>query len=70
MSAELVIWADEMFKDGKPNPAAYDKLEAIRDILTMGGRTLVQGALGWIWAKSDITIDSGFQNGKTNRRKR
>ncbi|NLK65707.1 MAG: aldo/keto reductase [Tissierellia bacterium] len=59
------FWADEMFKDGKPNPAAYDKLEAIRDILTMGGRTLVQGALGWIWAKSDITIPiPGFKTVK------
>lgn len=32
------------------------KLDAIRDILTSGGRTLVQGALGWIWARSDSTI--------------
>ncbi|MBB2184651.1 aldo/keto reductase [Lachnospiraceae bacterium MD1] len=45
-----------IFKDGKPNPAAYDKLTAIRDILTTGGRTLVQGSLAWIWAKSGVTI--------------
>lgn len=58
-------WVESIFKDGKPNSAAYDKLEAIRDILTMGGRTLVQGALGWIWAKSDITIPiPGFKTVK------
>jgi aryl-alcohol dehydrogenase-like predicted oxidoreductase len=45
-----------IFKDGKPNPAAYDKLTAIRDILTTGGRTLVQGSLAWIWAISGVTI--------------
>lgn len=45
-----------IFKDGKPNPAAYDKLTAIRDILTTGGRTLVHGSLAWIWAKSGVTI--------------
>lgn len=30
--------------------------EAIRDVLTSGGRTVVQGALCWLWAKSDCTI--------------
>ena len=32
------------------------KLNILRDILTSEGRTLVQGALAWIWARSDITI--------------
>jgi len=32
------------------------KFEAIRDILTSGGRTVVQGALCWLWAKSPCTI--------------
>jgi aryl-alcohol dehydrogenase-like predicted oxidoreductase len=32
------------------------KLEAIREALTEGGRTLAQGALSWIWAKSAATI--------------
>ena len=32
------------------------KLQELRDILTAGGRTLTQGALGWIWAKSGQTI--------------
>jgi len=29
---------------------------ALRDALTVGGRTMVQGALGWIWARSAVTI--------------
>jgi aryl-alcohol dehydrogenase-like predicted oxidoreductase len=33
-----------------------NQLEAIRDILTSNGRSLVQGALAWIWARSEKTI--------------
>lgn len=33
-----------------------DRLEAVRDILTSGGRTLTQGALAWIWGRSQQTI--------------
>lgn len=33
-----------------------DQLDKIRDILTSNGRTLVQGALAWIWARSEKTI--------------
>lgn len=32
------------------------KLEALREILTSGGRTLAQGALAYIWAKSETTL--------------
>jgi aryl-alcohol dehydrogenase-like predicted oxidoreductase len=32
------------------------KLESIRDVLSSNGRTLVQGALSWIWARSEKTI--------------
>jgi aryl-alcohol dehydrogenase-like predicted oxidoreductase len=35
---------------------AFENLGAIRDILTSGGRTLAQGALAWVWARSPITI--------------
>jgi len=31
-------------------------LDAVREILTMKGRTLAQGALAWIWARSPCTI--------------
>lgn len=46
----------EGFKDGKPNPEWLKKLDAIREILTSGGRTLAQGALAWIWGRSEKTI--------------
>jgi aryl-alcohol dehydrogenase-like predicted oxidoreductase len=29
---------------------------ALRDVLTSGGRTMAQGAIAWIWARSDRTI--------------
>ena len=32
------------------------KLDAVRDILTSGGRTLAQGSLAWIWARSPMTV--------------
>jgi aryl-alcohol dehydrogenase-like predicted oxidoreductase len=32
------------------------KLDALRRVLTSDGRTLVQGALAWIWARSERTI--------------
>jgi aryl-alcohol dehydrogenase-like predicted oxidoreductase len=28
----------------------------VRDVLSSGGRTVAQGALAWIWARSDLTI--------------
>jgi aryl-alcohol dehydrogenase-like predicted oxidoreductase len=53
------------FLDGKPNPDWLTRLEAIRDILTSGGRTLAQGALAWLWARSDATLPiPGFKNVK------
>jgi aryl-alcohol dehydrogenase-like predicted oxidoreductase len=33
-----------------------ENLEAIRGILTSGGRTLAQGALAWLWARNRHTI--------------
>ncbi len=51
------------FKDGKPNQDWLDKLASIRDVLTSSGRTLAQGALAWIWARSEKTIPiPGFKN--------
>jgi aryl-alcohol dehydrogenase-like predicted oxidoreductase len=44
------------FKNGQPNQEWFDKMEAIRDILTSEGRTLAQGALAWLWARSETTI--------------
>lgn len=40
-----------------------EKLSKIRDILTSEGRSLAQGALGWLWARSLQTIPiPGFKN--------
>ena len=51
------------FKDGKPNPEWFNKLNSIREILTSSGRTLAQGALAWIWARSEKTIPiPGFKS--------
>jgi aryl-alcohol dehydrogenase-like predicted oxidoreductase len=33
-----------------------EKLQDIRDVLTSDGRTLAQGALGWLWARSEKTV--------------
>jgi aryl-alcohol dehydrogenase-like predicted oxidoreductase len=44
-------WSKERFFD-----PTYDKLEAIREILCSGGRSLTQGALAWIWGRSPQTI--------------
>jgi aryl-alcohol dehydrogenase-like predicted oxidoreductase len=44
------------FKDGKPVPEFLKMLDSVKEILTSNGRTLVQGALAWIWGKSDSTI--------------
>ena len=46
----------QYFKDGQPNPEWLKKLEAIQKILTSNGRTLAQGALAWIWARSGQTV--------------
>jgi aryl-alcohol dehydrogenase-like predicted oxidoreductase len=32
------------------------QLDAVREILTCDGRTLAQGALGWLWARSSPVI--------------
>ncbi len=44
------------FKNGKPNPEWLAKVQTVREILTQGGRTLSQGAIGWLWARSEKTI--------------
>jgi aryl-alcohol dehydrogenase-like predicted oxidoreductase len=44
------------FDGGHPAPAWLDRLDAIREVLTGGGRTLAQGALGWLLARSPRTV--------------
>src|ERR687885_1862349 len=45
----------QYFQDGRPNPEWLARLEAVREILTSGGRSLAQGALAWIWGRSERT---------------
>jgi aryl-alcohol dehydrogenase-like predicted oxidoreductase len=44
------------FRGGRPNPEWMTKRNAVREILTSGGRTVAQGALAWLWARSQQTI--------------
>jgi aryl-alcohol dehydrogenase-like predicted oxidoreductase len=44
------------FKDGKLNPEWMALRDAILEILTSEGRTVAQGALAWIWARTPLTI--------------
>jgi aryl-alcohol dehydrogenase-like predicted oxidoreductase len=44
------------FVGGQANPEWLAKLEAIRGVLTSDGRTLAQGALAWLWGRSEQTI--------------
>ena len=44
------------FSGGRPAPDWLARLDAVRDVLTSGGRTLAQGALGWLLARSPRTV--------------
>lgn len=51
------------FRDGRPDQDSLDRLAAIREILTSNGRTLAQGALGWVLARSHRTLPiPGFKS--------
>ncbi len=53
------------FKNGIPSAEYTAKINAVREVLTNGGRTLAQGALGWLWARSVKTIPiPGFRTVK------
>lgn len=43
-------------QQGQPNPRMLAILAAIREIVTRDGRTMAQGALAWLWARSASTI--------------
>lgn len=46
----------DYFEGGRPNPRFLRKLDSVRELLQTDGRSLVQGALGWLWSKSDRNI--------------
>ncbi|MDT0344587.1 aldo/keto reductase [Streptomyces litchfieldiae] len=45
-----------LFRDGGVAPEWQARFDAVRDILTSGGRTPAQGALAWLWARSPRTV--------------
>jgi aryl-alcohol dehydrogenase-like predicted oxidoreductase len=56
-------WLTAFDPDGRPRREFLDALAAIRECLTEGGRTLAQGALGWLWARAEHTIPiPGFKS--------
>lgn len=44
------------FAGGRAAPEWLARLDAVRDVLTSGGRTLAQGALSWVLARSPRTV--------------
>ena len=51
------------FKDGKPESEFLARSKALRESLTQGGRTPVQGALAWLWARHPQVVPiPGFKN--------
>ncbi len=44
------------FKDGRITDDHLAQLDAVRSILTSGGRSLAQGAIAWLWARSDSAV--------------
>ena len=49
-------WSEFFTADGEPEPAWLERLAAIREILTSDGRTVAQGAIAWLWARSATTV--------------
>jgi aryl-alcohol dehydrogenase-like predicted oxidoreductase len=53
------------FKDGKASADYMKKVDAIREILTSNGRSISQGAIAWLWARSPKTVPiPGFRTVK------
>lgn len=44
------------FRNGRPAPEFLARRDAVREILTSGGRTVAQGALAWCWGRSPRTV--------------
>ncbi|MEP3115136.1 aldo/keto reductase [Nisaea sp.] len=46
----------DYFQDGRPGAKYLASLAAVHELLTQGGRTLAQGSLCWLMAKSELHI--------------
>lgn len=49
------VWM-HYFEDGQPAAGYLEMLDRVREILMSGGRSLVQGAIAWLWARSEANI--------------
>jgi aryl-alcohol dehydrogenase-like predicted oxidoreductase len=54
--ASGIEWVAVFDENGAPRAEWLKKLDAVREILTSNGRTLVQGAIAWIWGRSEKTV--------------
>ncbi len=46
----------EYFRNGRITPEFAKQLDAVRSLLQTNGRSLAQGALAWLWARSPNTL--------------
>jgi aryl-alcohol dehydrogenase-like predicted oxidoreductase len=56
-------WLPGFTEQGGADPQWLARVDALKEILTSGGRTLAQGALAWLWARSPRTVPiPGFRS--------
>lgn len=53
---DLLEDGDQRLRNRERIVSILERLEAVQEILTSDGRSVVQGALGWLWARSERTI--------------
>src|SRR5689334_6468762 len=49
-------WIPYFGKDGTGDAEHLSRIDAVREVLASGGRTLAQGALAWLLARTDAVI--------------
>ena len=54
--ASGIEWVAVFDENGAPREEWLAQLDAVREILNSNGRTLVQGAIAWIWGRSEKTV--------------
>ena len=58
-------WMKYFNPDGTPSGEFLDRMEKVKILLISDGRSLVQGALGWLWASSEAMLPiPGFRTVK------
>ncbi|MFD3926422.1 aldo/keto reductase [Streptomyces sp. NPDC058614] len=57
------VWLPGFTESAGADQERLARVDALRDILTSNGRTLAQGALAWLWARSPRTVPiPGFRS--------